>query len=301
MFTGNPGNLLHCRMDNEIVTDEIAIGETQTLSVIKLVEFGAYLDGQAWGEILLPKRYVPEGLSPGDAVACFLYFDSEDRLIATTETPSVEAGEIAALKIVSVNRVGAFADWGLTKDLLIPYGEQARELREGDQAVVYVTIDKASQRLIGSTKLHRYLPESSAYLQVDQAVELLITERTDLGYKAVIDGYVLGLIHHSDAIESLVIGQSLSGFVKNIRQDRKIDLALRPSQTVARQALPDMILQYLREQGGESTLMDRSAPTEIFDVFQASKGSYKKAIGQLYKARKIELSKDKIRLVNQER
>lgn len=278
---------------------KIKIGQTQRLEVEKLVEFGAYLLAGEMEPILLPKRYMPDDLEPGDELDCFVYYDSEDRLIATTEQPYAAVGECAYLEVVAINRVGAFVNWGLSKDLLVPYGEQAQPMRVGQSYVVYVYVDDASERIVGSTRLHRHLAERNPYFKPDQAAQLMIIGESDLGFKAVVEGATLGLIHHSDAIEALQPGQCITGYIKPSRADGKIDLALRPSQTVPREALEEMILTYLYANGGRSQLTDKSSPSDIYQMYRTSKANYKKAIGKLYKAQKIIIKPDYIALAEE--
>ncbi|HBS26752.1 MAG TPA: GntR family transcriptional regulator [Gammaproteobacteria bacterium] len=277
----------------------VNIGQINHLKIAKTVDFGVYLDGEDLGEILLPKRYIPEGAELGDSLEVFLYHDSDDRLIATTETPKATVAQCAALKVVQINRIGAFLDWGLSKDLLVPYNEQIIPMKEGNTYVVYPFIDEQSGRITGSSRLDDYLPETSIYLRPRQAVEIQIWGKSDLGYKAVIDGAVLGLLYSNEIFRPLRVGQKLSAFIKTIREDKRIDLALQlsGSQANEREQLTDRILQHLQTNNGTSTLTDKSPPDDIYQQYHVSKGSYKKALGALYSQRKITISKDLISLV----
>lgn len=281
----------------------VNVGQINSLQITKAVDFGVYLDGEDLGEILLPKRYLPEGCEPGDSVEVFLYHDSDDRLIATTEKPNAVVAQCAALKVVQVNPVGAFLDWGLSKDLLVPFNEQIIPMKSGNTYVVYPYIDEHSGRIAASSRLDNFLPETSIYLKPRQAVEIQIWGKSDLGYKAVIGGSVLGLLYENEIFRPLRVGQKLSAFVKAIREDNRIDLALQLSGSQAndRQELTDKILHHLQANGGTSTLTDKSPPSDIYRQYHVSKGSYKKALGALYKQRKITISKDQVTLAEQSR
>jgi hypothetical protein len=296
-ITDTTQNSQQLNQSEDAMPNEIVIGRMNRLETVKTVDFGLYLDGGEFGEVLLPKRYVPEGSDIGSWISCFLYFDSEDRLIATTETPYVQIEQCAHLKVVAVNKIGAFVDWGLSKDLLVPYSEQAVPMIVGKRYVVYAYQDQASERIVASSKLSHYLSEVGSYFKPDQKVDLLISGRSDLGYKAVINGSHLGLIFNSDVIQTIHIGDKITGYIKSVRAgDHKIDLALRPSQTLPRDALEATILSYLAENGGVCSITDKSSPNEIYEVFRASKANYKKTIGKLYKERKISLTKTEIKL-----
>jgi|TARA_B110000971_G_scaffold209798_1_gene236333 predicted RNA-binding protein (virulence factor B family) len=274
------------------------VGRFNKLEVIKEVDFGVYLDGGELDSILLPQRYVPEGCELGDWVDVFLYFDSEDLLIATTETPRVEVGRCEMLKVIDINNAGAFMDWGLPKDLLVPYSEQLKPMEVGYSYVVYVFHDQDSDRIAASTRLQDYLAEESVWVKPRQAVELLIAGRTDLGYKAVINDQYLGLIFRDDAFRPLKVGERLPGFIKNIRSDGKIDLVISQGTLQGDHDLGEQIIESLRASGGVSTLTDKSEPDEIYRTFKVSKKKYKQALGSLYRSKRILLSAEKIQLVD---
>ncbi|MGV6858788.1 MAG: CvfB family protein [bacterium] len=267
----------------------INVGQSNRMTVTKTVDFGVYLDGEDLGEILLPKRYCPEGITPGDELEVFLYLDSDDRLIATTETPKARVGECAALKVTEVNRIGAFLDWGLPKELLVPYSEQAIPMKAGNTYVVYLFVDENSGRITASSKLENFLPDTSIYHKTQQPVELLVHSRTDLGYKVVVDGSHLGLLYKNEVFQPINIGQTLQGYIKSIRDDHKLDLSLQlpNAQVSGRDQLKQEILNELQAAGGQSSLTDKSPPEEIYARYKVSKGSYKKALGALYKEKKI--------------
>jgi predicted RNA-binding protein (virulence factor B family) len=274
------------------------VGRFNKLEVVKEVDFGVYLDGGELDTILLPQRYVPEGCEVGDWVDVFLYFDSEDLLIATTETPRVEVGRCEMLKVIDINNAGAFMDWGLPKDLLVPYSEQLKPMEVGYSYVVYVFHDQDSDRIAASTRLQDYLAEESVWVKPRQAVDLLIAGRTDLGYKAVINDQYLGLIFRDDAFRPLKVGERLPGFIKNIRTDGKIDLVISQGTLQGDHDLGEQIIENLRATGGVSILTDKSDPDEIYRTFKVSKKKYKQALGSLYRSKRILLSAEKIQLVD---
>jgi predicted RNA-binding protein (virulence factor B family) len=275
----------------------IEIGKFNNLQVVKIADHGVYVDGGEEGTILLPNRYVPEGLGIDDWVDVFLYFDSDDLLIATTETPKALVGNVELLKVIDTNRVGAFLDWGLPKDLLVPFSEQQHPMKKGESYVVYVFHDHQTDRILASSKLNRYFDEEPQGLEEKQAVNLQITDKTELGYKAIIDNQSLGLIFHADAFRPLVMGERLPGFIKSIRDDGKIDLIISQRSSASNSALEDQILAHLKASGGESNLTDKSNPDLIYRQFKVSKKKYKNALGALYKRRIITISREKIALV----
>lgn len=276
---------------------ETRIGHYNRLRVIREVEFGVYLDGVDLVDILLPRRYVPENCKIGDELDVFVYVDSEDRLVATTEKPKVLVGECASLKVLAVNEIGAFLDWGLPKDLLVPYSEQFKRMEVGKYYTVYVYCDEETGRIAASSKLGKYLQETPGDFLPEQAVNLLVSARTELGYKAVVDNRCLGMIFHSDLLQPLQLGQKIKGFVKAIRKDGKIDLCLHLQNQAARDELAEKILKFLQENNGVSTLTDKSTPEDIYRQYRVSKASYKRSIGNLYRQNKIVIEPERIRLV----
>jgi len=255
------------------------------------------MDGGEAGEILLPKRYVPEGTIVQDWLDLFIYLDSEDRLIATTETPKVMVDECAFLKVVAVTPVGAFLDWGLPKDLLVPFNEQDRPMEVGRSYVVVVTVDDATNRIMASSRLHDYLDEEADEdIEVGQSVELLISGQTDLGYKAVINHDYLGLLFKNEVFRELKNGDELTGFVKNIRDDGKIDLRLNADKKSTVEELSEKILQQLKLNNGTSQLTDKSPPEAIYRSYGVSKANYKRALSSLYKQRRILITHEEITL-----
>lgn len=265
----------------------IKIGKTNNLKVVKKVDFGLYLDGGESGEILLPKRYVDESMEVGDELDVFIYCDSEDRLVATTEKPLIEVGEFGLLKAVEVNRVGAFMEWGLQKDLLVPFREQSQEIRVGGSYVVYAFLDNATKRIVGSTKLNKYVGNRIPRYSEGDTVDILAVHKTDLGYKVIVDNLFWGMIYNNDLFDPLSSGDRIPAYIKTVREDGKIDVTLRERGGERVFQLANRIMGYLRDAGGEMALSDSSSPEEIKAVFQCSKKDFKKALGYLYKKGKI--------------
>ena len=275
------------------------LGQNNSLRVIKQVDFGWFLDGEDFGEVLLPKKQAPENLQPNDFIDVFLYCDSEDRVIATTITPKARVGECAYLKVVSVDKVGAFLDWGLPKDLLVPFSEQHRPMQKGYSYTVYLFVEEVSQRIAASSELERFLDSNAAGFRPQQAVELMIYGKSDLGHKAVVNGSHLGQLYQNEVFQHLHYGQKMTGYIKQLREDGKIDLMLQLPSQHTRNDLGEAIIEHLRQQEGVSRLTDKSPPEEIYETFGVSKGSYKKALGQLYKNRRILIEKHQISLLPQ--
>lgn len=276
------------------------VGKFNTLEVINVVPFGFYLDAGDKGQILLPTKNAPLGCKLGDQVNAFIYHDSDDRLIATTRRSKVFVDHCAYLKVVSVTKVGVFLDWGLEKDLLVPFNEQDYPMAEGVSYVVYVFCDEETGRLAASTKLKDFLYEESCEeggtFEPKQEVELLICAKTDMGYKAVINGSHLGLLFKDEVFQPIKIGHSLKGYIKRIREDGKIDLCFQFHDPSARNTLEEQIIEDLIAHDGLSTLTDKSSANEISKRFNVSKNVYKKALGSLYKQKRILLDKTKITL-----
>ncbi len=274
----------------------VNIGQINRLEVVKQVDFGVYLDAEDLGTILLPKRYVPANCALGTWLDVFVYFDSEDCLIATTLTPTVSVGECAYLKVKQVNNVGAFMDWGLLKDLLVPFAEQHKPFEEGRSYVVTAYRDTYTDRILASSKLNRHLSETAHHFQANEPVDLIVFGRSDMGYKAVINHRHIGLIFRDAAFKPLSYGQALQGYIKGLRPDGKIDLSLQLPAGLARPELTRQILDYMQAHGGVSLLSDKSPPELIYETFNVSKANYKKALGALLKQQKIVMEPGQIRL-----
>lgn len=274
------------------------IGQYDVLPINRLATPGAYLDAGELGEILLPSRYVTPEMVPGNSVEVFIYLDSEDRLVAVTERPNAIAGEFAVMNVVSVNsRVGAFLDWGIPKDLLLPHREQVRPVRESDRVVVYVYLDERSRRLVASTRLKRWLDQKKPSFRENQPVNLVVYSRTPLGYGAIIEGAYSGLLYADDVAGKIMIGSEMQGYVRSIREDGKIDLTLHRNRGSRITSIKRRILWALEEKGGWLPFNDSSDPEEIRQAFGASKKVFKRTLGTLYKDRRIRFEKGGIRLL----
>ncbi|MEM7562217.1 MAG: S1-like domain-containing RNA-binding protein [Pseudomonadota bacterium] len=282
-------------MVSEQQTSSIEIGRRNLLRLSRLVSFGAYLEDSQGEQILLPKKYLPADLEVGSLLDVFVYTDSEDRPVAVTDHPKVMVGGCAYLEVVASTRIGAFLDWGLEKDLLVPARQQARDMRVGEKYVVYAYLDQRTNRIAASSKLSLYLKEVSTSFYPGQDVQLLIADRTKLGYKAIINGSHLGVIFNDEVKSEISIGQNVPGSIKRIRkEDGRIDLAIVSAPPVPRRQLHDSIIHQLRLNGGVSLLTDKSSPEAVFEQYGVSKGAYKKALGALYKDRRISIEKDRI-------
>ncbi|MCD5978923.1 CvfB family protein [Pseudomonas quasicaspiana] len=275
------------------------IGRYNSLQVVKHTNFGLYLDGGADGEILLPNRYIPKDIPSEDEdwLNVFIYLDSEDKLLATTEKPKVQVGEFASLKVVEVNSIGVFLDWGLPKDLLLPYSEEKRTLQAGDYCVVHVYLDKHTRRITATARLDRYLDKTPASYSVGQEVDLLVAEATDMGFKAIINNKHWGLIHKNEVFKFMRAGKQEKGYIKEVRTDGNISLSLQPVGEQAASSLNNKILGKLKENNGMLPVSDKSDPQVISNLFGVSKGNFKKAIGALYKQGQIVIHADRIELV----
>ncbi|ELA9071476.1 GntR family transcriptional regulator [Vibrio parahaemolyticus] len=275
----------------------IKIGQINSLEVIKKADFGVFLDGDDYGSVLLPNKHVPEGTELGDHIEVFLYFDSENQLAATIDKPIAQVGEWGLMKIEGINQTGAFVNWGIKeKDLLIPFSEQRARFTAGQNILVYVYTDKASGRIVGTTKFNKWLDKTPANYEVNEEIDLIIAERSQLGYKAIVNGKHWGMIFPSDVFGKLFIGKKLKGYIKQVREDGKIDLSLQKVGVAKMDDLSSKIIDLLEKKGGFLPLNDKSSPEAIFDAFRTSKGTYKKTIGGLYKQGKIVIEKDGIRL-----
>ncbi|CAH1534417.1 MULTISPECIES: CvfB family protein [Vibrio] len=275
----------------------IKIGQINSLEVTKTADFGVFLDGDDYGSVMLPNKYVPEGTNVGDHIDVFLYFDSESQLAATIDKPIAQVGEWGLMQVEGVSSTGAFVNWGIKeKDLLIPFSEQRARFTAGQNILVYVYTDKASGRIVGTTKFNKWLDKTPANYEVNEEVNLIIAERSQLGYKAIVNGEHWGMIFPSDVFGKLFIGKKLKGYIKQIREDGKIDLALQKVGVAKMDDLSSKILELLEKKGGFLPLNDKSTPEAIFAAFRTSKGTFKKTIGGLYKQGKLVIEKDGIRL-----
>ena len=273
------------------------IGKLNKLRVVKEVDFGIYLDGGIHGEILMPKRYVPEDCKPEEIIDAFVYMDSEDRIIATTEKPYAMVDEFALLTVVSVNSVGAFLDWGLMKDLLVPFSEQTVKMEEGKSYMVFIYLDTASRRVVASAKLDQFLDNKPPVFEVGEAVDLIICSKTEIGYKAIVNNTWWGVIYGNEVFQHLNKGQHIKGYIKKVREDDKIDLSLFKPHYAKVDDISAIVMERLKERGGFLEVTDKSSPETIYDVFGVSKKAYKIAVGKLYKEKHITLEKNGIRML----
>ncbi|MBN1117758.1 MAG: GntR family transcriptional regulator [Bacteroidales bacterium] len=274
----------------------IELGKYNELKVVKSVEFGLYLDGDDYGEILIPTRYIPINTSVDDVIRVFLYRDSEDRIIATTEKPLAIVGECAYLKVVSKGKAGVFVDWGLTKDILVPYSEQGVSMEPDNSYLVYIYVDQQTDRIVASSKLDKFIDNTFPEYEEKEEVDIIIHSKTDLGYKAVINNLHWGVLYQNEVFQSLKQGQKLKAYIKKVREDDKIDLSLHKPGYDKVEDSSRLILDALRENKGKLNLTDKSPADEIYAAFRMSKKTFKKAIGKLYKEKIIALTDDGISL-----
>ncbi len=275
----------------------LRVGDYNTLRVVKHVDFGVYLDGGEYGEILMPKKYVPDHIKNDDEIEVFIYPDSEDRLVATTEKPYAKVNEFAYLKVKEVNRFGAFLEWGILKNLLVPFREQKVDMLQGRSYVVYIYKDEKSNRLAATAKINKYLSTKTPVYNTNDEVRILLFGETEIGYKAVVDNRYTGLLYSNEIYKDVRIGDTLTAYVKKVREDGKIDLMLQKSGFEQIDSVSLHILQLLKEEDGFIAVTDNSTPEEIKDLFGISKKSFKKAIGTLYKKRLITIEEKGIRLL----
>jgi predicted RNA-binding protein (virulence factor B family) len=276
------------------------IGERASLQILHEKTFGLFLDGGELGEILLPRREMPTRWALGDWVEVFIYLDSEDRQVATLKSPKVMPGQFGRLKCVDITGVGAFLDWGLPKDLLVPFREQKVRMEIGKHYIVYVLVDEQSGRLIATTRIARHMDQAPHQFQLEQQVDLIIFGKTDLGYKAIIDGTHSGLIFGNDVFQDLRPGESLKGYITALRPDGKIGLSLHAAGRAKVDGLEGQILAELEARGGFWSLGDHSPAEEIHHELGVSKRTFKQATGALWKKRRIVIESNGIRLQAEE-
>lgn len=274
------------------------VGKLNTLRVLRDTSVGMYLGDEAGNDVLLPNKYIPEDLNIGDDIEVFLYQDSEDRLIATTLTPKIKLGEFALMNVRDVNHIGAFMDWGLEKDLLVPFREQGREIEFGERHVIHLYLDAESNRLVGSSKIPQFLDNEDHDLEEGQEVDVFVFRETDLGFKVIINDEFEGLIYRNEVFKDVKVGTKTKGFVKYVRDDDKIDISLQKQGYV--NVIDDVsqsILDKLKENNGFLPYHDKSDPEDIKEAFSLSKKNFKKAIGNLYKDKIIKIESNGITLL----
>ncbi len=284
------------------ISTEIRLGRRNKLEVVREVDFGVYLDGGEIGDILLPRRYVPAGCKIGDVVDVFLYLDNEERLIATTEHPLVEVGQFACLEVSWVNQYGAFLNWGLMKDLFCPFKEQKMRMRQGCRYVIYCYIDTLTSRIVASAKVEKFLSKAAPPYGKGDSVKIMIQQKTQLGFKVIVEGKYSGLIYQNEIFEDVHTGDRLTAYVKEVRPDGKMDIAL---QTDGRRHVEDFsseLFKYMVErENGWCPFHDKSSAEDIYAEFHVSKKTFKRAVGDLYKRHLITISDDGLRLTDEGR
>ena len=266
------------------------IGEYNNLRINRMVDFGAYLIDEDTHEVLLPKRYLTPEMKVGDDIKVFVYNDSENRPVATTETPHAVVGDFALMRVKAVNKVGAFLDWGLAaKDLLVPFSEQRVDMQAGRSYIVRVYLDPASQRIVASAKIAKFLNQSEPEYYHREKVDVLVVQRSDLGYRVIINNAHWGQIYQNETYQDVNVGDRFTAFVKQVRPDGKIDVTLAKIEKMRVDDLAERILDYLSAHNGEMALTDKSDPEDINKTFNCSKKDFKKALGLLYKQQKVTL------------
>jgi predicted RNA-binding protein (virulence factor B family) len=275
----------------------IEIGKLNELRIVKEVDFGLYLDGGDMGEILLPTRYVPQEFGIDEILEVFIYKDSEDRIIATTEIPLAKAGEFALMETVAVDRIGAFVNWGLMKDLLVPFSEQQVRMEKGKKYIIRVFLDEVTQRLAGSGRIEKFIDKTPLDLSEGEEVDILIANQTDLGFKVIINNKYSGVLYKNEIFQRIDRGQRLKAYISKIRDDKKIDVCLNKPGFEKIDVLTNKILKLLQENNGFLPLNDKSDSAEVYLMLNESKKTFKKAIGALYKKKKILIEENGIRLL----
>ncbi|GAB3496340.1 S1-like domain-containing RNA-binding protein [Spirosoma knui] len=275
----------------------IEIGRVNTLIALRETSVGFFLGDEQGNDVLLPNKYVPDTLDVEDEIDVFIYTDSEDRPIATTLTPAIQRDEFASLQVVAVTSAGAFLDWGLEKDLLVPHREQSRPMQVGQWPVVFMYLDEETNRLVASSKINRFLDPDAGDLYVGEEVQLLAYETTDLGVNVIINNRYKGLIYANEIFRTVRPGDPLIGYIKNIRDDNRIDVSLQRTGFENVEPNARRILATLKAENGFLPLTDNSPPEQIYKTLEMSKKTFKKAIGTLYKERKIVIEEKGIRLL----
>ena len=274
----------------------IRLGKYNQLEVVKEVDFGLYLDGGEDGEILLPKRYVPQDTKVGDTLNVFIYLDMDERLIATTQVPLAQVGDFACLEVAWTNRFGAFLNWGLMKDLFVPFREQRSKMVKGNRYVVHVHLDDESYRIVASAKVEKYLSKEKPSYAQGEEVEVLVWQRTDLGYKVIVDNQFGGMLFHNEIFQPVEIGMRLGAYVKQVREDGKMDLELQQGGMHKVEDFAGVLLRFIKDAGGHTPLNDKTDAEIIYQTFGVSKKTFKKAVGELYRKRLIVLEEEGMRL-----
>ena len=275
--------------------EKLSLGRFNRLTIVRRAEQGLYLSGGP-EDILLPNRYVPDGAEIGDEIDVFVYLDNEERLIATTETPKAQVGDFAWLQVAWVNNFGAFLDWGLMKDLFVPFREQKMKMQKGKSYLVHLHIDPESYRIMASAKVERYLSTDFPPYHGGDEVDILVWQKTDLGFKAIVENRFSGMLFDAEIFRQLHSGDRLKAYVKQVRPDGKIDLSLQKKGQKAVHDFSDTLLKHLQNNGGFTPLGDKSPAEEIYALFGVSKKVFKKAVGDLYKQHLITIEPQGLRM-----
>ena len=273
------------------------IGKINRLKVLRKVSIGYFLDGDTLGDLLLPKKYATHELKENDELDVFIYLDSEDRLIATTQLPYAMVDDFALLKVIAVEKVGAFLDWGLPKDLLVPFREQQTKMEIGKNYLVYIYLDDNTKRIVASSKIDKYIDNIPPDYKQGEEVELIIAYKTDLGYKTIINSTHSGMLYNNQIYTTLSIGQKLKGYINKVRDDDKIDLMLFKPGYEKIDEIAQNIYTFLKNNNGFIPVSDKTESEKIASIFGISKKNFKKSIGTLYKNRLIVIEDDGIRLL----
>lgn len=273
------------------------IGQLNSLKVSRNTPHGVFLEDDEGEDILLPGKYLTGDEKEGDIKELFVYNDSEDRLVATTETPKIQLNEFAALKVIDVNKSGVFLDWGLDKDLLVPFKEQNKKMQLDQTYVVRMYLDEETDRLVATGKIKKYLSNEELTVQSGDKVDLMVFNQTDLGYEVIINSCHYGLVFRNEVFTPIKSGDLLTGYIKQIREDGKIDVSLQPDKMTHIENSNEVILKALKSQGGTLYVTDKSSPEDIYAAFQMSKKAFKRAIGSLYKQKKIKIEAGEISLI----
>ena len=273
-------------------------GKHIELKIAKRATFGLYLADESGEEVLLPNKYCSDGMTPGDTIEVFVYKDSEGKKVATTLTPKIFINEFALLKVTAVTGVGAFLDWGLEKELMVPFREQKQKLEMGRWYIVYLDLDKKSDRLYASNRVERFLQNDQISVKEGDEVALVVLQKTDLGYSVIINHAHKGLIFDNEIFQEIRVGDRLNAYVKKIRDDQKIDISIQPiGFRKFNDSNSELIFKKLEENNGFLAITDKSSPDEIYTQFGISKKAFKKSLGALYKQKKVDIHPDGIKLI----
>lgn len=284
-------------MTDSQITTPATIGKFNLLNIVAIMDKGAYLDGGDLGEILLPKRDLPETCQIGEKIKVFLYLDSAERLVATTTIPLAQVGEFVSLKVVQVNKIGAFLDWGLPKDLLVPFTQQHSEMEVGKYYLVRVFLDQITNRIAASSKLDKFIDIWPADYQQGDKVNLIIGGKTDLGFKAIVNDLHWGLLYDNEIFQHLRVGKKIPGYIKQVREDGRLDLILTRGSKNKVNDFSEKLLAHIADRGGITPLNDKSAPELIQRTLGVSKKTFKATVGNLLKNGKVVIVKEGIKLL----